>query len=296
MAERDTVLAEAEALKAEGNKYLAAKDFDLAIEYYSEAIKLNPNSHVYFSNRSAAYLSQANAKIALKDADMCISMKPDWAKGYSRKGAALHKLKKYSESVEAYGAGLVVDPNNAALKLGLEEVKQAKTADALSNQPSEDAEDVINTPQMDEAVTQSDEQAPQSLDGEVDEAVPESVSADDQPIQSLDGEVTSDSDEMTKSKKKKMKKKKKKAKAKAELVESEKAKEEEDEKPIAKFDAEIVEPLSGREQLRAKLRAKIAGSRAVDKSNIVQVDTQQQERVSGFRQQGEHGAKMRIKP
>ena len=31
-----------------------------------------------------------------------VSLKSDWAKGYSRKGAALHHMKRYTEAVEAY--------------------------------------------------------------------------------------------------------------------------------------------------------------------------------------------------
>lgn len=269
MAERDFV-ADAEVLKAQGNKYLASKDFDQAISSYSEAIKLNPNSHVYFSNRSAAYLSKTFAGNALKDADTCISIKPDWAKGYSRKGAALHKLKKYSESVEAYEAGLVVDPNNAALKLGLAEVNQAQ----------EQAEPAVKTTSDNVKVDGSDDNAQQSQDGKVTsdgdevtknsdsvEADTKSVVAEEQPKESLDGKVTSD------------------------------------EQTNQSADAEVttvseeVKKQASRDELRKKLRAKMASSRRSGGSNNkTHVVTQQQDRVAGFRQQGEHGAKMRIKP
>ena len=47
--------------KAQGNKHLQAKEFDQAIESYSKAIELNPNDHVFYSNRSAAYLSKGNS-------------------------------------------------------------------------------------------------------------------------------------------------------------------------------------------------------------------------------------------
>ena len=56
------------------------------------AIRLDPNNHVYFSNRSAAYLSAGLAEKALQDAQDCITAKPNWAKGYNRKGTALHAL------------------------------------------------------------------------------------------------------------------------------------------------------------------------------------------------------------
>ena len=54
---------------------------------------------VFYSNRSAAYLQKGDADSALKDAESCIAAKPDWAKGYNRKGCAQHALKQYDEAI-----------------------------------------------------------------------------------------------------------------------------------------------------------------------------------------------------
>lgn len=43
---------------------------------------------------SAAHLSNGNATKALEDAGMCIKANSSWAKGFARKGAALHKLRR----------------------------------------------------------------------------------------------------------------------------------------------------------------------------------------------------------
>lgn len=48
-----------------------------------------PDDHL---SPSAAYLSKGDATKALEDAEACIEANSTWAKGYSRKGAALHKL------------------------------------------------------------------------------------------------------------------------------------------------------------------------------------------------------------
>lgn len=48
--------------------------------------------------------------------------------GYSRKGAALHGLKKFAEAEKAYEAGLKIEPENAQLKKGLEEVERDASA------------------------------------------------------------------------------------------------------------------------------------------------------------------------
>ena len=86
---------------------------------------MDGTQHVFYSNRSAAYLSNGDVEKALEDAEGCIKLKGDWAKGYSRKGAALHAMKQYPESVAAYEAGLEVDPSNAACSNGVAEVTLA---------------------------------------------------------------------------------------------------------------------------------------------------------------------------
>lgn len=91
-----------------------------------QAITADPSDHVFYSNRSAAYLSKGDAAAALEDAEKCIGIKSDWGKGFGRKGAALHALGHYDEAVQAYEAGLAVDPSNGALKDGLKEAKDAE--------------------------------------------------------------------------------------------------------------------------------------------------------------------------
>lgn len=59
-------------------------------EKFSEAIKLDPSNHVLYSNRSGAYASLKNFDKALEDANQVTEIKPDWSKGWARKGAALH--------------------------------------------------------------------------------------------------------------------------------------------------------------------------------------------------------------
>ncbi|ETL27101.1 hypothetical protein L916_19323 [Phytophthora nicotianae] len=121
--------------KAKGNAALSAGNPKEAVDCYSQAIALDPNDHVFYSNRSAAYLSLDDATHALEDAELCIKTKPDWPKAYSRKGAALHALKRYDEATAAYNDGLKVDASNAACLSGIEEVKKAQAAAAQSFNP-----------------------------------------------------------------------------------------------------------------------------------------------------------------
>ena len=91
-------------LKDEGNAAMKECRFDDAIGAYSRAIACDVSNqqHVLFSNRSAAHMSKHEYEKALQDAVRCIELSPSWVKGYSRKGAALHALKRFDEAILAY--------------------------------------------------------------------------------------------------------------------------------------------------------------------------------------------------
>lgn len=52
-------------------------------------------------------------------------MNPSWAKGYARKGAALHGARRYDDAILAYEAGIKLEDSPASRK-GLQEVQDAK--------------------------------------------------------------------------------------------------------------------------------------------------------------------------
>uniref|UniRef100_A0A7S3FZP4 Uncharacterized protein n=1 Tax=Palpitomonas bilix TaxID=652834 RepID=A0A7S3FZP4_9EUKA len=88
--------------KEKGDAAFKCGDYNKAISLYSEALKHIEETEKYklFSNRSAAHTKTRNFKAALKDADQCITLKPEWTKGYYRRGVALFNTGK---AAEAYG-------------------------------------------------------------------------------------------------------------------------------------------------------------------------------------------------
>ena len=52
------------------------------IEAFTAAIEADPTNHVLYSNRSGAHAAKADFKAALLDANKCIDLKADWAKGH----------------------------------------------------------------------------------------------------------------------------------------------------------------------------------------------------------------------
>ncbi|KAF2458221.1 heat shock protein-like protein STI1 [Lineolata rhizophorae] len=142
----------ADALKVEGNKLFAEKKFPEAIEKFSKAIELDPSNHVLYSNRSGAYASMKDFQHALDDATKTTEIKPHWAKGWGRKGAALHGQGDLIASMNAYEQALKLDPNNAQAKSGLDAVKRAvdaeARADGMGGDPSGGLGNLFNDPQL----------------------------------------------------------------------------------------------------------------------------------------------------
>jgi stress-induced-phosphoprotein 1 len=100
---------------------------------FTQAIELDPNNHVLYSNRSACYASIKDFDAALSDAIKTTELKPDWGKGYSRKGAALYGQNELVPALEAYKEALKVEPNNAQAKAGLAAVDEAIRRESEEN-------------------------------------------------------------------------------------------------------------------------------------------------------------------
>eukprot|EP00978_Attheya_sp_CCMP212_P034589 scaffold145576_cov40-Attheya_sp.AAC.1 len=116
----------ADDFKEQGNEAFNAGDYAKSIELYSKAIELDDMNHVYYSNRSAAFLKSGDASKALSDAEVCLDLNSEFAKGYSRKAAALFALRKFTAAIETLEEGLTKFPDNEDLKKELEKAKSEK--------------------------------------------------------------------------------------------------------------------------------------------------------------------------
>eukprot|EP01027_Heterolobosea_sp_BB2_P019590 GEZU01027542.1.p1 GENE.GEZU01027542.1~~GEZU01027542.1.p1 ORF type:complete len:196 (+),score=35.40 GEZU01027542.1:193-780(+) len=103
--------------------HIVWNDFQSAIEYYTKAIELDPNNHVFYSNRAACYISLHQYNKALADSRRSIKINPKFVRAYQRKANALAGLFKYDEAIAAVGRGLKIEPNNDDLKNLAKELK-----------------------------------------------------------------------------------------------------------------------------------------------------------------------------
>jgi tetratricopeptide (TPR) repeat protein len=91
--------AQAIVLKAEGNAFFSAQDYDSAIKKYSAAINGLKNANlpkdaILLLNRSAAYIGAKRYVPALNDANQAIEVDPSNWKSHWRKAISLMSMSK----------------------------------------------------------------------------------------------------------------------------------------------------------------------------------------------------------
>lgn len=113
----------AESIKVQGNRKVAERNYPEAIKLYTEAIELDGQNAVYYSNRAAAYSQQGDHEKAVEDAQKAVEIDPKYSKAYSRMGHAYFCLNKYAEAVSAYEKALELDGGNATVQNSLNAAK-----------------------------------------------------------------------------------------------------------------------------------------------------------------------------
>mmetsp|Transcript_10753 Transcript_10753/g.35621 ORF Transcript_10753/g.35621 Transcript_10753/m.35621 type:complete len:169 (+) Transcript_10753:99-605(+) len=119
-----------------GNEHFKQKDMDAAIMFYSEGLSQLVGSSqaaeraTLLSNRSAAFASLERWHDALADADEAVSLRPDYAKAWARKGKAHLSIKDFPKAAAAYAKGLEV----ALKQLDDEDQRHTHEIDAVKSQ------------------------------------------------------------------------------------------------------------------------------------------------------------------
>lgn len=103
-----------ELLKEKGNAAYKGKQWNKAVNYYSEAIELNRKNATLFCNRAAAYLELGRLQEAEDDCTQAISLDRKNVKAYLRRGTARELLLFYKEAAQDFKHALVLEPQNKA--------------------------------------------------------------------------------------------------------------------------------------------------------------------------------------
>ncbi|XP_786841.2 small glutamine-rich tetratricopeptide repeat-containing protein alpha [Strongylocentrotus purpuratus] len=116
--------ARAEKLKNEGNELMKKEQYNKAIEVYTQAINLNSQKSVYYSNRAAAYSKVENHEKALEDCQKAVSIDPTYSKAYGRMGLAYSSMNEFQKACEAYTRAVDLEPGNSSYRANLEIAEQ----------------------------------------------------------------------------------------------------------------------------------------------------------------------------
>ncbi|XP_059083548.1 E3 ubiquitin-protein ligase CHIP-like [Tigriopus californicus] len=87
-------------LKDAGNKHFSARNYDSAIECYTQAILKNPAIPHYYTNRALCYLNQKRWDLAVRDAKQALEKDANLVKGHFYLGKALLEKDHLDDSIK----------------------------------------------------------------------------------------------------------------------------------------------------------------------------------------------------
>ncbi|XP_077920427.1 LON peptidase N-terminal domain and RING finger protein 3 isoform X1 [Halichoerus grypus] len=104
--------ARASQLRHEGNRLYREHQVEAALLKYNEAVRLAPNDHLLYSNRSQIYFTLESHEDALHDAEIACKLRPMGFKAHFRKAQALATLGKVEEALREFLYCVSLDGKN----------------------------------------------------------------------------------------------------------------------------------------------------------------------------------------
>lgn len=104
--------ARASQLRHEGNRLYRERQVEAALLKYNEAVRLAPNDHLLYSNRSQIYFTLESHEDALHDAEIACKLRPMGFKAHFRKAQALATLGKVKEALREFLYCVSLDGKN----------------------------------------------------------------------------------------------------------------------------------------------------------------------------------------
>lgn len=104
--------ARASQLRHEGNRLYRERQVEAALVKYNEAVRLAPNDHLLYSNRSQIHFTLESHEDALHDAEIACKLRPSGFKAHFRKAQALATLGKVKEALREFLYCVSLDGKN----------------------------------------------------------------------------------------------------------------------------------------------------------------------------------------
>lgn len=91
-------IAESQAIRSKAVSEFIEKDYEKAIQLYTEAIVLNPQAALLYAKRGQIFLLLSKPNACIRDCDRAIELNPDSAAAHKFRGRAYHLLGKFEEA------------------------------------------------------------------------------------------------------------------------------------------------------------------------------------------------------
>lgn len=111
-------------LKEKGNELMALSKYREAVGYYTKAIELESNNHIYFANRAAAFSHLKDHVSAINDCEKAIAINPKYPKAFHRLGTAHYFEGNYQRAADSFARALELDPDSEKYKTDLDRAKE----------------------------------------------------------------------------------------------------------------------------------------------------------------------------
>ncbi|XLR24229.1 hypothetical protein HN51_070712 [Arachis hypogaea] len=108
----------------QGNQGYKDKQWQKAIGFYLETIKLSSNNATYYSNRSQAYLELGSYLQAEADCTKAINLDKKNVKVYFRRGRAREMLGYYTDAIDDFQHALVLELTNKMASSAAERLRK----------------------------------------------------------------------------------------------------------------------------------------------------------------------------
>jgi tetratricopeptide (TPR) repeat protein len=107
------------ALGTEAKNAFQAKEYTRAVELFSQAIRHDSENIDFYADRAVCLSVLGRYEDALRDGERCVELRPDWPRGYARRGLSEFCLGAYESAAESYRQGLQLAPYDSELEQGL---------------------------------------------------------------------------------------------------------------------------------------------------------------------------------